>query len=93
MKANREGQYYYTRERIDLCASLIIMMVIIALLVIPIFLLYKIVSENGTDDGFLSQHRSSSCIGVLLAFSLLFSAVLWLFTKARRHEILGAAAA
>jgi len=35
----------------------------------------------------------TASIGVLLVFTLVFSAVLSLFTKAKRHEIFGAAAA
>jgi hypothetical protein len=35
----------------------------------------------------------TSSIGVLLIFTLVFSAVLSLFTQAKRHEIFGAAAA
>jgi len=35
----------------------------------------------------------TSSIGLLLIFTLVFSAVLSLFTQAKRHEIFGAAAA
>jgi hypothetical protein len=33
------------------------------------------------------------CMGILLVATLLFSGALALFTKAKRHELLGAAAA
>ena len=62
-------------------------MAILALLIIPIYLLYQLVAEIGTSRSY------TICIGVLLVFTLAFSAVLSLFTRARRHEILAAAAA
>lgn len=61
-----------------------------ALLIVPIYLLYSLVSHT---NGTLDRSATAVCIGILLGFTLLFSAVLSLFTRARRHEILGAAAA
>lgn len=77
---------YFTRGRISAFVTLIITMIIILLLVIPIWLLYHLsVSLN-------TQKSNVICIGVLLVATLVFSAVLSLFTKARRHEILAASA-
>lgn len=59
---------------------------IVALLVGPIYILYRMVNSG-------SKVHDAVCIGTLLAFTLAFSAVLSLFTRAKRHEILGAAAA
>jgi hypothetical protein len=81
---------YFTRERIDLCASAIITVMILGLLIVPIYLLYNVVKDKA---GNLDAHSTGICIGVLLVSTLLFSAVLSLFTRAKRHEILGAAAA
>jgi hypothetical protein len=60
---------------------------ILALLIIPIYLLYHLA------DGVESPRSNAICIGILLTFTLFFSACLALFTKAKRHEILAAAAA
>ncbi|KAF2432801.1 hypothetical protein EJ08DRAFT_630152 [Tothia fuscella] len=49
--------------------------------------LLKYLNEMGTG------RTDAVCLGTLLVFTLAFSAVLSLFTRARRHEILGAAAA
>lgn len=77
---------YYTRERINAFVTLIITSIILLLLVVPIWLLYHLsVTENIDKSNII-------CIGVLLVSTLTFSAVLSLFTKARRHEILAASA-
>lgn len=83
-------EVYYTRSRIDLCASSLITIVITALLIVPIYLLYSLVKDQ---QGKLDSHVAAVCIAVLLVCTLLFSGVLSLFTRAKRHEILGAAAA
>jgi hypothetical protein len=63
------------------------MFLVLILLVLPIYLLYHMVHDIGTHDAYVM------CIGTLLVFTLAFSSILSLFTKARRHEILAAAAA
>jgi hypothetical protein len=78
---------YYTRTRIEGLAISIITMMILFLLVVPIYLLFHLVDQRNTN------RTDSICIGVLLVFTLAFSAALSLFTRAKRHEILGAAAA
>lgn len=60
---------------------------VILLLIIPIYLLWHLSDEVQTTK------TNSMTIGVLLIFTLVFSAVLSFFTRAQRHEILGAAAA
>lgn len=82
--------YYYTRERIERCASALITIAILLLLIVPVWLLWYIVTST---DGTLSGRATAICIGTLLVATLLFSAVLTLFTKAQRHEIFAAAAA
>ena len=64
-------------------------MMILFLLIIPIYVLWHLAGQ--LEKGQASA--SAVTIGVLLVFTLIFSAVLSLFTRARRHEILGAAAA
>jgi hypothetical protein len=80
-------EVYYTRSRIDRLVAVIIMAIILALLIIPIYLLYHLVNNLG------NPRSGGTCLGVLLVATLAFSAILSLFTKAKRHEILGAAAA
>jgi hypothetical protein len=92
MKASSKEQVYYTRERIDVCAIIIIMLVITALLIVPIYLLYRLVSVSSDSNRDFDKDGTATCIGVLLVFTLLFSAVLSVSTRAKRHEILGAAA-
>ena len=60
---------------------------IMALLLVPIYVLYHLVEDVATNRAY------AICIGVLLISTLTFSAMLSLFTRARRHEIFGAAAA
>lgn len=62
---------------------------ILFLLIIPIYVLWHLAGALQNGD----SADSAVTIGVLLIFTLIFSAVLSLFTRARRHEILGAAAA
>lgn len=51
------------------------------------FLLYKLTVTHDLEITYTVS------IGVLLVFTLVFSAVLSLFTQAKRHEIFAAAAA
>jgi hypothetical protein len=53
---------------------------------LPVFILYKFTIMNALDVTYTSS------IGVILVFTLVFSAVPSLFTQAKRHEIFGAAA-
>ena len=80
-------EIYYTRSRIDGLALGIITGVILILMIIPIYTLYSLVDELGT------RKANATYMGVLVLATLAFSAVLARFTRARRHEILGAAAA
>jgi hypothetical protein len=86
MKGDDIGTWF-TRSRIDGLVVVIITLFILILLIVPIFVLYHLVDSVGTSK------TDSICIGILLVFTLAFSAVLSLFTRAKRHEILGAAAA
>jgi hypothetical protein len=67
--------------------TIIITTAIISLLILPVYILW--------DINVLSSPSPSVPVtmGVLLVFTLVFSAVLSFFTKAKRLEILGAAAA
>jgi hypothetical protein len=71
---------------------LIIMLMILVLLVLPIYVLYEL-SDEGSTEKKPGSRRDFECIGVLLVFTLAFSACIRLFTRARRHEVLAASAA
>jgi len=77
----------YSRTRINMVVSLIITLVILALLIIPVYLLWHL-----TRSGEFTNATTAVMIGVLLVFTLVFSGVLSLFTRAKRHEVLAAAA-
>ncbi|RFU34107.1 hypothetical protein B7463_g2216, partial [Scytalidium lignicola] len=85
-KADKETNLY-SKSRIDAVVTCINALVILLLLVVPIYTLWHLSKE--IDDA----TTTALTIGVLLICTLIFSAVLSLFTKARRHEILAAAAA
>jgi uncharacterized membrane protein len=82
-----ENTILYDKTRINALVTVIITFMIIALLIIPIYLLWHVSQLLETTQ------TTAITIGVLLVFTLFFSTVLSFFTRARRHEILGAAAA
>ena len=67
-----------------------ITLMIVFMLILPIYLLYHLVKRT---DGAMSTHENAVYMGILLVFTLAFAAMMSFFTKAKRHEILGAAAA
>jgi hypothetical protein len=85
LKSRGGSEVYYIREWIDLLASVIITIMVVALLIVPIYLPYTSVSRSNST---LDRNGLAVRIGLLLVFTLLFSAVLSLFTRAKRHEIL-----
>ena len=89
-KTDDKDIHYYDRGRISTCVAMIITTIvtttIVALLMVPIWLLYRF-SVEGTIA------TSSDGIRVVLVFTLVFSAALSAFTNARRHEIVAASAA
>lgn len=80
-------EIYYTPSRIAKLTNGILTIIILTLLVLPVYLLYHMVHDVGTTKAY------TICFGTLLVFTLAFSTALSLFTKAKRHEILAAAAA
>ena len=86
-KDEDKHEIFYTPSRIAKVTNGILTITILVLMVLPIYLLYHMVHDIGTSEAYMT------CIGTLLIFTLAFSSVLSLFTKARRHEILAAAAA
>lgn len=84
-KNDDDNIHYYDRNRISSCVTMIITTIVLALLVVPIWLLYKF-SVEGTIA------TSPDTVAVVLVFTLVFSAAITGFTKARRHEIVAASA-
>jgi hypothetical protein len=67
--------------------SLIIMAAILALLIVPVYTLWHLTRNVQSGEAI------AVVIAVLLVFTLVFSGILRLFTRAKRHEILAASAA
>ncbi|KAL8942350.1 MAG: hypothetical protein Q9216_001732 [Gyalolechia sp. 2 TL-2023] len=86
LKTSNSHIRYFTKLRVDRFVTLIISVIMLILLVVPTYALYHVTSKDASST-------NTTCIGILLVATLVFSAVLSLFTKAKRHEILGASAA
>ncbi|CAG8971685.1 hypothetical protein HYALB_00003153 [Hymenoscyphus albidus] len=93
--ARQHGTTLFSKNRIEITVSIIIMLTILALLVCPIYILSKLTgsTEAQAADGTLVSRTIPITIVILGVFTALFSTVLSLFTRAKRHEILASAAA
>lgn len=78
--------YYYSQSRIAKLVGLIITLIIFILLVLPVVAMYKLTSVGDRNSTF-------DAVGILVVFTLLFSAAMSLLTKAKRHELFAASAA
>jgi uncharacterized RDD family membrane protein YckC len=90
LKTTDDDLFVPTKARVDRLVSFLIMVMVLALLVVPVWALYRVSSSF---DATNANTSNAICMGILLVATLLFSAALALFTKAKRHELLGAAAA
>ena len=79
--------YYYSASRVEKFVGLIITSIIFVLLVLPVVAMYVLTSIGNR------EHGTFNAIGVLVVFTLLFSAAMSLLTKAKRHELFAASAA
>jgi branched-subunit amino acid ABC-type transport system permease component len=86
-KTTSRDIFYYSSSRVESFVGLIITSIIFVLLVLPVVAMYKLTSMSN------NPHGTFQAIGVLVVFTLLFSAAMSLLTKARRHELFAAAAA
>lgn len=98
---------FYSSTRIDKLINILITFVIFCLLVVPVVTMYRLTSttdhvdlpgSNSTSDSGASQtdfntRDTFNAVGVLIVFTLLFSAAMSLLTKAARHELFAASAA
>ena len=76
---------YYSRERISRLATLIITVLLAVLLIIPVYLLWRLAVQDMIST-------SPETLSLLVLFTLFFSAIVSMFTRARRHEVLAASA-
>ncbi|KAF2001671.1 hypothetical protein P154DRAFT_432662 [Amniculicola lignicola CBS 123094] len=100
---------FYSSERIDRLVNVLITFVIFILLVIPVITMYQLTStstishnsssssssatSNTSDNNNVYTRDTFNAVGVLIVFTLLFSAAMSLLTKAARHELFAASAA
>lgn len=85
-KTDDPNVHYYSRNRKNIFITILTTLVLLFLLILPVFVLFKLTTKTDL------QSTYTLSIGVLLVFTLVFSAILLLFTRAKRHEIFGAAA-
>ncbi|KAF2868965.1 hypothetical protein BDV95DRAFT_630165 [Massariosphaeria phaeospora] len=97
----------YSSTRIDKLINVMITFVIFMLLVIPVIVMYHLTSTTTFIDAASPSNSTASspnpadintrdtinAVGVLIVFTLLFSAAMSLLTKAARHELFAASAA
>lgn len=86
LKTDNQKIHYFSRTRINFFVTLIITILILVLLVVPIGVLFYLSLNEASGAG------EFVIIGVLMICTLVFSCVLSLFTKAKRHELLAASA-
>ncbi|KAF1813340.1 hypothetical protein P152DRAFT_395521 [Eremomyces bilateralis CBS 781.70] len=85
-KTNDKHVNYYSASRVEKFVGIIITVIILILLVLPVVALYQMTSMR-------KKSSTIDAVGVLIVFTLLFSAAMSLLTKARRHELFAASAA
>jgi len=86
-KTDDKDIHYYTRSRVDKLVGIIITGIIFILLILPVVAMYRVTAFGGGPQSIFNA------IGVLIVFTLLFSAAMSLITKAQRHELFAASAA
>ncbi|UPX20962.1 uncharacterized protein EKO05_0011169 [Ascochyta rabiei] len=77
---------YYSPERIERLVGILITLIIFILLVLPVVAMYKLTSVG-------NRNSTIDAVGLLVVFTLLFSAAMSMLTKAKRHELFAASAA
>lgn len=96
---------FYSSSRIDKLVNILITFVIFCLLVVPVITMYELTNTATHGDLDVSSKATSTsaadiynrdtfnAVGVLIVFTLLFSAAMSVLTKAARHELFAASAA
>jgi hypothetical protein len=80
--SNKLGIYLYSKPRFDRLVSSIFTLIIVGLIMVPIFVLYRIRKQSGYVQN-----------GVALGFTTFFALLCSTGTTAKRHEIFAATAA
>ncbi|KAF7944035.1 hypothetical protein EAE96_010445 [Botrytis aclada] len=75
-------------DRVNAIASLVLLTTVLALFVIPVCIIWYLCQKS-----ILSSANIGMILAILLPFTVVFSAVISLFTRAKRHEVLAAATA
>ncbi|KAF7921887.1 uncharacterized protein EAE97_011178 [Botrytis byssoidea] len=75
-------------DRVNAIASLVLLTTVLALFVIPVCILWYLCQMS-----ILSPANIGTILAILLPFTFIFSVVISLFTRAKRHEVLATAAA
>lgn len=95
----------YSSSRIDKVVNMLITFVIFCLLVVPVITMYQLTNTAAhvvtdasgntttTSQVDIDSRDTFNAVGVLIVFTLLFSAAMSLLTKAARHELFAASAA
>lgn len=77
---------YYDPARVEKLVGVFITLIIFVLLIMPVVAMYKLTSIG-------NRNSTIDAVGLLVVFTLLFSAAMSLLTKAKRHELFAASAA
>ncbi|CAG8977492.1 hypothetical protein HYALB_00009324 [Hymenoscyphus albidus] len=77
---NETGILLYSRGRISVVVSIIILTAILILLIVPVYILWRLTRAVKSGE------EIAVVIVVLLVFTLVFSGILRLLTRAKRHE-------
>jgi ABC-type transport system involved in cytochrome bd biosynthesis fused ATPase/permease subunit len=85
-KSDDELMRYYSPARVEKLVGIFITLIIFALLILPVIAMYKLTSIG-------HGNSTVNAVGLLVVFTLLFSAAMSLLTKAKRHELFAASAA
>lgn len=108
LRAKTTNSYiaFYSSSRIDKLINILITFVIFILLVVPVVTMYQLTSTISHTEAASPGNATAiapntdsntrdtfNAVGVLIVFTLLFSAAMSLLTKAARHELFAASAA
>lgn len=74
---------FYSRKRVERAATILLILIMLSFIVVPIWML----------TSFPHRTHAGYAIAIITVSILLFCSMLSLFTKTRRHELLGAGAA
>lgn len=85
-KTTDKDVYYFSPSRVERLVGLIITLIIFVLLVLPVVAMYHLTSIG-------NRNSTIDAVGLMVVFTLLFSAAMSLLTKAKRHELFAASAA